>query len=280
MPLEFSVESAVRARVSVRTYENRPLTTELKDRISLSFPQLGNPFGTEVSFRLLETENAAGGEKLGTYGIIRGAKEFIGAKVPDGPLALEALGYSFEKLILYLTSLGLGTCWLGGTFKRSAFAALMELQENELFPVVSPIGYPQDKRRVSESLMRLASGSDKRQEWRTLFFSEDFSNPLSEKEAGDYALPLELLRLAPSAVNKQPWRVVRDAKAYHFYLAHARGADKGAGVDLQRVDLGIAACHFHLAAVEKGLSGRFEVCPTPALRAPDKTDYVFSWIVG
>ena len=280
MPLEFSVESAVRARVSVRTYENRRLTSELKDLISLSFPQLGNPFGAPVSFRLLEVENVSGGERLGTYGVIRGTKEFIGAKVPDGALALEALGYSFEKLILYLTSLGLGTCWLGGTFKRSAFAALMELQENELFPAICSIGHPQGKRRVSESLVRLAAGADKRQEWRTLFFSGDFSTPLSENEAGDYALPLELLRLSPSAVNKQPWRVVRDTEAYHFYLAHTRGADKGMGLDFQRVDMGIAACHFHLAAVEKGLSGHFEVGPAPALRVPEKTDYVLSWVVG
>lgn len=280
MPLEFSVEATVRARVSVRTYENRPLPAELKDRIYLSFPLLDNPFGAEVSFRLMETESAASGERLGTYGVIRGARAFLGAKVPDGAFAPEALGYSFEKLILYLTSLGLGTCWLGGTFRRSAFATLMDLRENELFPVVCPVGYPQGKRRVSESLMRLASGADKRQEWRTLFFSGDFSRPLSESEAGDYALPLELLRLAPSAVNKQPWRVVRDEGAYHFYLAHSHGADKVTGFDIQRVDMGIAACHFHLAAMEKGLSGRFEARPAPALRAPDKTDYAFSWIIG
>ena len=39
-----------------------------------------------------------------------------------------------------------------------------------------------------------------------------FAEPLTEEEAGDYQFPLEMLRLAPSAVNKQPWRVVADER--------------------------------------------------------------------
>lgn len=56
-------------------------------------------------------------------------------------MSLEALGYSFESLILYATSLGLGTCWLGGTFDHSGFASAMDLKEGYLFPAISPIGH-------------------------------------------------------------------------------------------------------------------------------------------
>jgi hypothetical protein len=132
---------------------------------------LSNPFSVDVSFRLLEMKEAVKGEKLGTYGVIKGARDFIGATVAEGELALEALGYSFEKLILFATSIGLGTCWLGGTFSRSGFASAMGFKGNELFPAISPIGHPLGKKRVAESLMRWVVKADQRKSWNELFLS-------------------------------------------------------------------------------------------------------------
>ncbi len=277
MKMDFPVEKTVKARSSIRTYENRGLSKNEKDRINTYIANLSNPFSIDVTFRLLEKAASSDGEKLGTYGVIKGAGNYIGASVSDGELALEALGYSFEKLVLYATSLGLGTCWLGGTFNRSGFAAAMNLKEGDLFPCISPIGYPTGKKRTLESVMRWASKSDQRKEWSELFFKEDFSQPLTKAEAGEFAFPLEMLRLAPSAVNKQPWRIVKDKDAYHFYLARSLKSDN-AKTDLQRVDLGIATCHFHLAALEKGLPGTFKKLVNPEIQSPEQMQYVFSWI--
>ena len=70
--------------------------------------------------------------------------------------------------------------------------------------------------------------------------------------------------MAPSASNKQPWRVVRRGDDWHFYLQRTKGYGKGSALfavlrlaDLQRVDLGIALCHFELAARELGLAGEW-----------------------
>jgi len=276
----FPVEQTVRTRSSVRTYEQRPLSDELKAQIRAYFSTLSNPFSVPVSFFLLETAAAPGGEKLGTYGVIKGADCFIGATVPNDALALEALGYSFEKLILYITTLGLGTCWLGGTFKRSAFASALEVKENELFPAISPVGYPLGKKRVTESVMRWMAKADQRKDWHSLFFFRDFSHPLSEAEAGDYAFPLEMLRLAPSATNRQPWRVVLDFNALHFYREQVPGASRLPSLDFTHVDLGIAACHLHLAALEKGLTGSFQKLPDPVIFTPEKLKYAFSWVIS
>lgn len=275
---DFPVEQTVRARSSVRTYAQRPLPAELKDRIRACFPLLSNPFSVEVSFCLLETRTAPGGEKLGTYGVIKDADCFIGATVPDGKFALEGLGYSFEKLILCLTVLGLGTCWLGGTFKRGAFASALNVKENEFFPAISPVGYPLGKKRALESVMRWASKADQRKDWSTLFFLRDFSHPLTEDTAGDYACPLEMLRLAPSANNRQPWRIVMDLNALHFYREPMPGASKLPSLDFSRIDIGIAACHFHLSALEKGLNGSFQKLPNPVIFTPEKLQYAFSWV--
>jgi len=279
MKLKFPVEKTVKARTSVRTYEVRPLATKENSLIDAYIASLTNPFSIEVSFQILHTELANSNAKLGTYGVIKGASDYMGATVAEGELSLEALGYSFEKLILYITSLGMGTCWLGGTFKRSDFAAAMNLKDNELLPAISPIGYPLGKKRIADTIVRRFAQSDKRKEWSELFYKNDFSQPLTQAEAGDYSFPLEMLRLAPSASNKQPWRIVRTDQGFHFYEAKAPGYSNRLGFDIQRIDMGIAACHFHLAAEEKGLPGRFEKIAVPEIQMPQNTEYIFSWMI-
>ena len=279
MNVDFPVEKTVMARSSVRTYENRGLSTNEKDKLNAYIDNLTNPFSIDVTFRLLEKTASADGEKLGTYGVIKGAENYIGASAADKELALEALGYSFENLILYATSLGLGTCWLGGTFNRSGFAAAMNLKEGDLFPCISPVGYPTGKKRTLESVMRWVAKSGQRKEWNELFFKQEFSQPLTKVEAGDFAFPLEMVRLAPSAVNKQPWRIVQDKDTYHFYLTRTLKKDNEK-IDLQRVDIGIAACHFHLAALEKGLPGKFQKLVEPEIQSTDQVQYIFSWIAN
>ncbi|WP_024346384.1 nitroreductase family protein [Lacrimispora indolis] len=277
MKMDFPVEGTVKVRSSIRTYENRGLSKDDKDKINTYMDHLSNPFSVDVTFRLLEKATSSDGEKLGTYGVIKGAGNFIGASVADRDLALEALGYSFEKLVLYAASLGLGTCWIGGTFNRSSFSAAMNLKEGDLFPCISPIGYPIGRKRTLESLMRWASKSDQRKEWSELFFKQDFSQPLTKAEAGEYAFPLEMVRLAPSAVNKQPWRIVQDKDTYHFYLARTLKSDNVKN-DIQRVDIGIAVSHFHLAALEKGMEGTFQKLEKPEIQSQEQVQYIFSWI--
>lgn len=279
MNVDFPVEKTVMDRSSVRTYENRGLSTNEKDQLNTYIDNLTNPFSIDVTFRLLEKTASADGEKLGTYGVIKGAENYIGASAADKELALEALGYSFENLILYATSLGLGTCWLGGTFNRSGFAAAMNLKEGDLFPCISPVGYPTGKKRTLESVMRWVANSGQRKEWNELFFKQEFSQPLTKVEAGDFAFPLEMVRLAPSAVNKQPWRIVQDKDTYHFYLTRTLKKDNEK-IDLQRVDIGIAACHFHLAALEKRLPGKFQKLVEPEIKSTDQVQYIFSWIAN
>ena len=279
MNVDFPVEKTVMDRSSVRTYENRGFSTNEKDQLNTYIDNLTNPFSIDVTFRLLEKTASADGEKLGTYGVIKGAENYIGASAADKELALEALGYSFENLILYATSLGLGTCWLGGTFNRSGFAAAMNLKEGDLFPCISPVGYPTGKKRTLESVMRWVAKSGQRKEWNELFFKQEFSQPLTKVEAGDFAFPLEMVRLAPSAVNKQPWRIVQDKDTYHFYLTRTLKKDNEK-IDLQRVDIGIAACHFHLAALEKRLPGKFQKLVEPEIKSTDQVQYIFSWIAN
>jgi len=218
-------------------------------------------------------------KSLTTYGVIRGARQFIVGCVERGPRAMEDYGYSMERNILKATSMGLGTCWLGGTFRRSGFAARIRIGEDEVLPAVTPVGYPGGKRSVVDRLFRYTAASDKRKPWSELFYLYDTGNNLEEPQSGRYKQPLECVRLAPSASNKQPWRIIlaKDRHTLHFYLKRTPGyGHMGKDIELQNVDMGIALCHFELSAAALGMKGGWSTedpCITPAAM-----EYVVSWI--
>lgn len=276
MELNFSVREAVTKRYSVRTFDKKEVEKEVIDKILTYAKGLENPLGPKIRVQLIEKETAANGEKLGTYGIIKGAKLYLGVTVPKEEFAAEAVGYEFEQLVLYITSLGLGTCWLGGTFNREAFTSVMEIREGEVFPILSPLGYPSQKRSFTENAMRKSIKADRRYPWRDLFFKNSFKETLLEEEAGELSFPLEMVRLAPSAVNKQPWRLVITQDAVHFFEKHSMPSE-GGSMDMQRIDVGIAMCHFQLAAIEKKIAGHFER-KMPDFEIPADTTYIATWM--
>lgn len=278
--MEFPIEEAIRARKSVRTFDGRPLSEEDRKAVEemLAHMREGSPFHARVTATLLGSRQGADSARLGTYGVIRGARSFIGIAVQDVPEGMEAVGYCFEKVVLGATARGLGTCWLAGTFNRSQFEGAMELADDDVFCIACPIGYPGGGASIVDSIFRKAGGSDHRKPWGDLFFDAGFGKPLSREDAGPYAVPLEMLRLAPSAANRQPWRIVRAPGAFHFF--REANPKSRYPYDLQRLDVGIGARHFQLAAEGRGLAGRFEALPACGIEAPGDVAYLFSWLEG
>lgn len=275
-----TLSEIIKKRISCRTYADRPLEDKVLNEISghISAAQIG-PFGNNPAFKLIQMDNLTPREwkKLGTYGVIKNARYFLTGAVKDTPLAMEDLGYCMEILILNATALGLGTCWLGGTFQASGFAQAAGLREGEILPTVSPIGYPADEKSLTENIMRRFAGSDHRKPWPELFFANDFATPLTQAHAGKYRDALENLRLAPSASNKQPWRVLYDVKlnTFHFFLERSLQYKMLGIVHLQDIDLGIAMSHFEITAQEQGLIGKWQA-DTNAPREKS-LDYIVSW---
>lgn len=275
-----SIIETIRVRRSCRTYSDEPLEpqklSELREFLQAN---VTGPFGGSLRFRLVDTDELTSAERrpLGTYGVIRGAKLFIAGAVRRGPQAMEDYGYAMENNILKATSLGLGTCWLGGTFRRSGFAARMNLTEKELLPAISPVGYPGQKRSVTERFFRFSAGSDERKAWNELFYDRDAATPLSRESAGRHDAVLECVRIAPSASNKQPWRIIRSAGAFHFYLCKTPRYDAFfKDIPLQSIDMGIAMCHFALASRELDLEGIWKI-QDPGIPSGEWI-YVASWL--
>lgn len=274
----FDITKAVNARYSVRNYMNQTLDEAILTEIKAFIKEIHNPFGPEVNFHFLDQTMVVEGERIGTYGVIKGASQYVGATIKEEPMALEALGYVFETLVLYLASMGIGTCWLGGTFNRNGFKNVLGLDAQVLFPIVTPLGYPADKKHVVEVVMRRLIKADQRKPWETLFFQNSFETPLKQTGDEPFEHALEMLRLAPSASNKQPWRVVKENQAWHFYEQITPGYSDAFKYDIQRIDMGIAAAHFDLALKQSGIFGTFSVLERPNIVAPNHAKYLFSWV--
>lgn len=276
MKINIPVVETIKKRKSIRTYEERQLSEDDRRKLMKYIDEVTNPFGVKVNIHVIEKGLNPKGEKLGTYGMIKGASTFLGITVENTEFCMEAVGYQIENLVLYATDMGLGTVWLAATFNRNGFASAMGLKDDTLFPALLPIGYPADKKSFQESTTRKMLQADKRKPWDKLFFKDNYHTPLTEKEAAEYALPLEMLRLAPSATNAQPWRVVKQGEIYHFYETHRGGTVEEKMI--KRVDVGIALSHFQQTALDKNLSGRFEKLSIENIEAPANTNYIISWI--
>jgi nitroreductase len=273
------VTDVIRRRYSCRTYLARPIAQDLRQRLADFCAGTGpGPFGAPVRFAFVaETEQDRSALRgLRTYGFIKNPTGFILGAMGSGEKNLEDYGYQMERIILYVTDLGLGTCWLGGSFTKSSFARKIGARRGETVPAVTSVGHIAGQ---GGSPARRTS----RLSWDALFFRERFGSPLSREEAGMYAAPLEMVRLGPSASNKQPWRIVKDGATWHFYLQRTPGYPGAIATrllriaDMQRLDMGIAMCHFELTACELSLAGRWEVCD-PGLALPELTEYTVSWV--
>ena len=262
----------IRARRSVRTFDGTALRPEDAQKIIGFAEKVENPYDLPITWKLLDAKRSGLNSP-----VIAGTDTYIAGKMRRTAHAEEAFGYAFEKVVLFAQTLGIGTTWIAGTMNRPAFERAMELGSDEVMPCVSPLGYPAKKLSLREVLMRKGVKADSRLAFGELFFEGSFDRPLTEETAGKLAPALEAVRLAPSAVNKQPWRAAVCGEKVHFYEKRSRGYVSDNGWDIQKIDMGIALCHFELAAKECGVDAAFEL-GDPALPVPEGMTYVASFM--
>jgi len=284
--LNTPITDLIQQRYSCRTYLDQPLSAEQRELLVEFLADLpAGPFGGKPRFELVAARegDATALKQLGTYGFIRGAQGYIVGAMKDYAHNHEDYGYLMELAILFATGQDLGTCWLGGTFTKSSFGNAISVQADELVPAVTALGYPAKKPRWVETLIRGGAGADSRLPWDELFL-DAHSQLLVPETIGSYTKVLEMVRWAPSASNKQPWRIIYDGDSWQFYLKRAPGyRERRANrmftvADMQRLDMGIAMCHFELTARELGLPGSWEMQP-PGLTVLDKSaEYTATWV--
>ena len=127
---------------------------------------------------------------------------------------LENIGFLFQQMDLYLQTLGLGVCWLGmGRMNPRTTTAV----EGMKFVILLAFGYPR--------------GDQLRHDLKS------FKRKPMEQITDKPDAKLEPARLAPSAVNSQPWFFSHEDENIHVWCSK-----KGS-----RLDTGIALAHLYVS---------------------------------
>jgi nitroreductase len=278
---EQPVFKTIKLRRSVRTYARRSIEDTQRQLLQQAASKLGSESFRFAWFERESSNHLA--ERIGTYGVIKGAGAFLAGIIQqdatDQKETAIRFGYAFEQMVLKATEMELGTCWLGGTFNPAVFAERVGLGQDERIVMLTPIGIPAAEKHLISRISSKSANSSTRKAWEELFFDEDFSTPLSKEKAGAYAPVLEMVRLAPSAVNSQPWRVIRSERRYHFFAAATNYLTLRKEGFLRYNDMGIAMAHFELACREVRLEGNWVVDKQAEPLAPD-CEYIQSWKEG
>jgi len=132
---------------------------------------------------------------------------------------LENVGFLFQQMDLYLQSLGLGVCWLGmGKMKAKTAPAV----EGMRFVIMLAFGTPKGQQQRSDL--------------------KEFKRKTPEQIADRLDPKLEPARLAPSAINSQPWYFVHEGDHIHVFCVK-----NGVPGYMNYIDVGIALAHLYVS---------------------------------
>ena len=189
------------------------------------------------------------------YGKIRGAPAII-AFIGDmnTPHIHEKLGYVGEGIVLEATAMNLGTCWVGVSFRPELISSFITIKKNEKILAVTPVGYTREKWSLEERIMTGFGRTHKREPLENLLAGG------REESWPEWIKPaLEAARVAPSAVNRQPWRFTVKSDSITVSVNNLRDTLNIS----KRLDCGIAMLHIEVASLQSGMNGAWEFLDSP-----------------
>lgn len=236
--------AAIHQRYSVRSYADRPVDPALLDRL-LSFAQTADSL-TDVRPRIELISGTEAVQKVltfmvGSYGLIQNAPNLLAGVMPEeSEKARVDLGYVLEQVVLEATQLSLGTCWVTGTYDRQTAESAVPLQQEEAISAVCALGHSAEAGygRLHTKVIRRLAGGHKRKPLTALVYAGAWGERWKPEDA-DPALVtvLQHARLAPSAHNAQPWRLIIDDERIILTV-----------IKPSFIDAGIVMSHITLAA--------------------------------
>lgn len=159
------------------------------------------------------------------------APYYMALYVEDKPKAMTEAGYLMEQMVLYLTMKGIGSCYQGG----AKISGLMTPVKMKLAIIIA---------------FGMADGPLYRDEREAKRLAFNKVCIVKEELSREMLSILRACRLAPSALNRQPWRMVAYANRIHVFGQKKPGSRFGEEGSL---DIGILLCHMLLTAEEMWL---------------------------
>jgi len=204
-------------RHSTRSYLPKPLEPSVRKELYNFINSMDNgPFNQKIKFQLIEKDIKNKNLLTLNYGMITNHFNYILGVSEKDRLSRMNYGYFLENIVLKATELELATCWIG--YFDSSFFSDFALPDGFEIPSIIIIGYPTEKPSLGQRFTRLSVNASKRNEWEKIFFLDNFNTPLIPDQAGIYRQVLEMVRLAPSSGNTQPWRIILNQEKQAFYF--------------------------------------------------------------
>lgn len=284
---ERDILTAIKRRVSVRSYSGNIVDSAKIEQL-INFAK-NTKYLTTVSPRI---ELVSGVDKtnriltsiIGLYDLVRNPPHLlIGIMPEESDIARIDLGYVLEQVVLEATKLGLGTCWISGSYDPKIAGYEVGLKSGEIVEAVCALGYPAKEileRFHSRTIRRIAGGHHRKQLKEIVFYKHWGKAWLKEEEDPELVTIFEHARLAPSGANRQPWRFI--IRLGNIVLTIVLTKSLGTGIanklspiigvvkrnvlaKAQYIDAGIVMSHFALVSEAIGRTGQWE------LRLGDKT---------
>lgn len=203
-------------RHSVRKYLSEPIEPEKINEINKYLEEINN--NNNLDFKLYVGEDIFKNWILG-YGFIKNCNNYILFSGLDDDTLDERVGYFGEKVVLKLLSMGISSCFVGGTYNKKKVAS--DIKEGYRRVLVLALGYADGEGSFAS----------------TKEFDEI---SISKNVPGWYKDGIEMVKFAPSAVNQKKW-------TFEFIEPNIVKAIPG-GKHFPLVDLGIAKLHFEIGA--------------------------------
>lgn len=239
---------AIKLRHSRRVFQSRdipdPVVSTLKQLcVDFRFPEARAEMVLDNSGEIFKGA-------IGSYGKIKGSLAYIAFIGNTGYKHFhEKVGYLGEGIVLEATNRGLSTCWVGGFFRPEVVAEHIQVSPGEKVLAVTPVGYTGQDYTFEEKLMSGMAKSKNRKELSEL--TEGLA-PGSWPAWAEQAL--KAARLAPSAVNRQPWRFQVEAGKITVMVDSLKDTYHIP----KKLDCGIAMLHLELGAMAAGVTGNWQ----------------------
>lgn len=246
-------------RHSIRAYTGEPVPEEILEQLSRVAAGFSGPAARVVVTTEAVSQVFRG--VVGSYGSIVDPPAYaavIGNKT-DSTFQVMC-GYAGEAVVLEAVSRGLGTCWVGGFFHPDAVANAITLEPEEQVLAVIAVGLDAEADNFDHRLMKKFARSHMRKGLNELVSGL----PQTEWPAWMEAA-LECARLAPSAVNRQPWRFMAEPEQITVSVDNLSDTYHIA----KRLDCGITMLHLETGARHLGADGSWTY-----LDPPDVARYV------
>jgi nitroreductase len=229
---------AINLRKSIRSYKDESISKEHLQMIKTIINE-AKPLHNNIPMKIFLIED---GEKIkntskgivGKYTQVA-APHYLAFTSETMEGHLENIGFIGEEIVLKLTELGIGTCWVGAAIKEEEFKNIVEVVPNQSYIILVAFGYPTSQLKPVTTRKRL-----------------DKNKVISGTYENQYETIIQSFIAAPSAVNSQPWKLIIENNKFDLYLENRSFLTKKLLKEMNHVDIGICLSHLYNSAIELG----------------------------